>query len=201
MTKMTPPRVEQRVQAHYEPDDVTKLLAVCQGGSVMDARDAALIGLLYDSGLRASEACGLRLGDVDWKGLVLHVRHGKGNRERLVPVGSQAGKLLDRYVRRRKEHDPDAPLFADKRGAAMTYNALRLALGRRAKAAGVVYRGAHGFRRSFAQQFLTSGGSSLDLRYIAGWSSDAMVRRYVQATEAGRAVQAHRAHSPLDRLR
>lgn len=201
MAKMTPPRVEQRVQAHYNPDAITRLLTVCQGGSVLDARDAALIALLYDTGLRASEACGLQLGDVDWKSLLIHVRHGKGGRERLVPVGSQAGKLLDRYIRRRNEHDPDASLFANKSDGPLTYNALRLTLGRRFRAAGIEYKGAHGFRRSFAQQFLGAGGSSLDLRYIAGWQSDAMVRRYVQATEAERAVRSHRALSPLDRLR
>ena len=201
MAKMKPPRVEQRVQAHYEPDDVTKLLMVTQGGGVLDGRDAALIALLYDTGLRASEACGLRLGDVDWKNLVLHVRQGKGGRERMVPVGSKAGKLLDRYIRRRSEHEPEAPLFANESGGPLTYNALRLALGRRFKAAGVQYHGVHGFRRAFAQQFLTAGGSSLDLRYIAGWQSDSMVRKYVQATEAERAVKSHRALSPLDRLR
>ena len=201
MAKMTPPRVEQRVQAHYEPEAITRLLTVTQSGSVLDARDTALIALLYDTGLRASEACGLQLGDMDWKSLVLHVRHGKGGRARMVPVGAQAGKLIDRYIRRRNEHDPDAPLFANKSGGPLTYNALRLTLERRFRRAGVAYHGIHGFRRSFAQQFLSAGGSSLDLRYSAGWSSDSMVRRYVQATEAERAVRSHRALSPLDRLR
>lgn len=141
------------------------------------------------------------MGDVNWRNLVLHVRQGKGGRERMVPVGSKAGKLLDRYIRRRSEHEPDAPLFANESGGPLTYNALRLALGRRFRVAGVQYDGAHGFRRAFAQQFLTAGGSSLDLRYIAGWQSDSMVRKYVQATEAERAVKSHRALSPLDRLR
>lgn len=198
MERIKPPRVEQKIKPSYSVDDMDKLLTVTGGRDLFDLRDQAAILVLYDCGLRASELCGLTRDSLDLKTQRLIVM-GKGKKERIAPLGRNAAKAVDRYLRRRGDEEP--PLFLAYGKVPMTYEALRQMLTRRFRRAGVAFHGCHGFRRSFAQAFLSDGGSPLDLRYLAGWESDAMVRRYVRATESERAVQGHAEHSPADKLR
>ena len=197
MRRIPPPRLEERVMPHYSPEDVSKLLVTTQGHDLLDIRDLAIILTLYDAGLRAQELCNLSLDSLDLKALTLRVR-GKGQKERIVGIGYKAAKAIDKYLRRRAQETPW--LFAGRSGHPLTFNAVRLMLGRRFAQAGLQFRGCHAFRRGFAMSYLDSGGSPEDLRVLAGWDSPQMLRRYTKATERERALKGHRAHSPADRL-
>src|SRR5437764_3481353 len=93
------PRKTQRLPQVLSRDEVAKLLAAPNGATPAALRDRALLELMYACGLRASEAIELQVGDVDVKAGVLRAR-GKGSKERLVPVGSEAIAELRHYLNR-----------------------------------------------------------------------------------------------------
>jgi site-specific recombinase XerD len=194
MARIPAPKAPEKLQPHYSPEQVRQVLGVHRSG--LDTRDRAIILLLYDSGVRASELTSLRVTDLDLHQLTVRVM-GKGNRERIVGIGHTTAEALHRYLRRRKE----APwLFMGRRGRPLSFTGLTLMLRRRFEAAGLPFSGIHGFRRAFAISYLEAGGDPLDLKTLAGWSSTAMLLRYTKATERERALKGHRAHSPGDRL-
>jgi site-specific recombinase XerD len=198
LKRVPPPRPEQRILSHYTPDAIERLLsAIAASKDFLSARDAALVLLLFDTGLRAQEVCGLTRADFDLKRLVLKA-YGKGNKERLVGVGYATAQAVERYSRRRTDSAPW--LFVSRARTQLSYGGLTLMLRKRFRAAGLDYKGAHGFRRGFAMAYLDSGGSPEDLRVLAGWDSPQMLRRYTKATEGERALKGHRAHSPADAL-
>jgi site-specific recombinase XerD len=199
LKRISPPKVAERVMPHYGADEVERLLVVCGGKGKFDLRDTALILTLFDSGLRGSELCGLDRDDVDLKALTLHVRQGKGKKERLAGIGYRTAQVIDRYLRRRGDDEP--ALFLSRYGDRMTFNGVRLLLQRRFGQAGLKFSGTHAFRRGFAIAYLESGGSPEDLRVLAGWDSPSMVLRYTKATKTERALRGHRQHSPADKLR
>jgi site-specific recombinase XerD len=201
LQRLSPPRPETRIRAHIEAGDVERLLSsIAKSDDTLGLarRDAAIIVMLYDTGLRSAELCGLTRADFDTKRLVLKVR-GKGSKERLVGVGYATAQAVERYLRKRSD---DAPwLLASWHGTQLSYNALTIMLRRRFEDAGLAFHGAHSFRRGFAMAFLDSGGSPEDLRTLAGWESPEMLRHYTRASEGERALRGHRQHSPADALR
>lgn len=199
LDRISAPKVEEKVQPHYTPDEIAALLVACHGRDTLDLRDTAIILTLYDTGIRGQELCDLTLDALDLKALTLRVR-GKGQKERVVGLGYKAAKAVDKYLRRQSH--PDSPyLYLNRSGAPLQFNSLRLMLERRFRQAGLRFRGVHAFRRAFAISYLATGGSAEDLRVLAGWDSPQMLRRYTKATERERALTGHRQHSPADRLR
>lgn len=131
-------------------------------------RDAALLELLYGTGLRVSEACALDITDVDRDRSsvpVILVRHGKGNKSRDVPLGGSADRALAAYLPARRALGADGPaLFVNKAGERLTPRSVQ----RIVKAwtiAGGVHAAAtpHALRHSYATHLLDSG---VDLRAI-----------------------------------
>jgi integrase/recombinase XerD len=92
------PRVPQGIPKALDEDDVEKLLGAVTGNDPLAQRDRALLELLYATGIRISEAVGLDVDDLDLEDSMVRVL-GKGNKERVVPLGSTALAVLDVYVR------------------------------------------------------------------------------------------------------
>ena len=80
------------------PPEIEAMLEGMDGDGPLPLRNRALVELVYSAGLRASEAVGLDLGDVDFEQEIVHV-HGKGGKERVVPLGEEASYRLQRYLR------------------------------------------------------------------------------------------------------
>lgn len=198
MLRIRPPRVPDQIKEHYGTEAIERVLRACGDRSWTALRDRAMVLVLYDTGVRASELCGMRIDDVNIDEQCIKVT-GKGSKERLVPMGNRAALALDKYLRKRPATVADC-VWISTRGQPMTFNALRMCLRRRFKEAGVPFKGIHGFRRSFAIAFLDAGGYAEDLQQIAGWNSLQMVQRYTKATASARARRAHRKLSPADRL-
>jgi integrase/recombinase XerD len=164
-------------------------------------RDVAIILVLVDTGLRASELCDLHVRDYDRKTGRLVVWHGKGDKQRSVYVGQIAQRALWRYIQQRKKPEPEAPLFeASRGGGAMNRTTLRKLierLGERAKVEGAT---PHRFRHTFAVNFLRNGGSLAALQDLLGHSTMEMVRRYARLAEVDLQA-AQKIASPADRWR
>ena len=205
MARMRPPRAPVDPPSVLTDDDLVRLLRACKGRGFAERRDAALLWLLIDTGMRAGELCGLTLGDLDLDLQVLRVTAGssKSRRGRGVPFGAKTAAALDRYVRARgaHPHHADPHLFIGLRGPITTsglYQVVKL----RAAQAGLdrkVYT--HLFRHTMAHRWLSAGGGELDLQMIAGWSDGTMLRRYGASAAGERARDAHRRLGPADRLK
>lgn len=186
------PRVPRRVIEPLSDADLRRLLA--HAGE----RDAAIVLLLLDTGLRVSEVVGIRLGDLRRDGGIKVT--GKGDAERIVPVGGAARRAVGAYLAARGPGAPGERLFLNQADAALTPSGISQLLRRLRRRAGVSARcNPHSFRHTFAHNYLVNGGDALTLQRILGHSSFEMVKRYVRLTEVDLAGR-HRSASPADRL-
>src|SRR5210317_1574691 len=116
ITPVSAPKGKKRLPGNLDADRMARLLDIPGDGAIID-RDRAILELLYSSGLRLAELTDLDLGDVDAEDATVRVT-GKGNKDRIVPVGSRAIKALSRWqVSRATMADADEPaLFVSNRG-------------------------------------------------------------------------------------
>lgn len=187
-------------------DDIRRLLADCAGRDFRNRRDAAIVYLFADGGLRLSELAGLSVGDVDVRERIVYVA-GKGSnrsgpRHRAVPLGIKAAQALDRYLRERRRHPyaETAPLWlGDRNRPRLSADAVDAMLQRRAARLGLEVH-PHQFRHTWADAFRAAGGTEGDLMTLGGWRSRAMLDRYGKTNATGRARDAYRRLSFGDRL-
>ena len=149
-------------------------------------RDLAIVELLYGTGLRVSELCGLDLLDVDRAASLIRVRHGKGSKERVVPVGTYALAALEAYEQERPRfvsrgtgtQDPVA-LFLNGRGARLGVRSVARIVDARGLAAGTRQRPSpHTLRHSCATHMLDSGADLRTIQELLGHSSLRTTQRY-----------------------
>lgn len=158
------PRLGRRLPKVLSFDEIERLLAMPNLATTRGVRDAAMIHLMYASGLRVSELVGLKLGDLDMKAGVVSA-FGKGGKRRLVPVGEAALAHLETYLRDvRAAHANETILFVSPRGGALTRQGFWKLLKRYARAAGITTPlSPHKLRHSFATHLLRGGA---DLRAV-----------------------------------
>ncbi len=197
MERVDPPRIPNTIQPYYSPEDLQKVLKLIGRRVVHDLRDKAIILTLFDTGVRAAELRGMREEDLDWRTRTIMVT-GKAGKQRRVSIGLVAAQAIERYLRKREVKSDWLWLASGNRP--LTPTGMRAVLERRFQRADVKFRGAHGFRRAFAMEFLAAGGQEGDLKELGGWENYAMVSRYARANAGERAVAAHKKLSPGDRL-
>ena len=127
---------------------------------------------------------------------------GKGNKERIVPVGIEAQVALSEYITyvRSKIAKPDCNrLFVSKDGGPITENTIKLFFSRLKKKSGINRLHAHLCRHTFAINYLLNGGDIYSLKEILGHTTLEMVNRYLHFTKA-QITARHREFSPMDRI-
>ncbi len=164
---LSAPRRSRKLPHVLTRGEVDKLLAQPRGTEPAALRDRALLELMYACGLRASEATGLELGDVDLEDRVLRAR-GKGSKERVVPIGQAAAGAVRTYIGRGRpalvKALPETHLFVNFRGGRLTRQGLYKIVRRHATSAGLDDRmSPHTLRHSFATHLLAGG---CDLRSV-----------------------------------
>lgn len=204
LDSLRPPVVREDQIQPFTREQVEALLVAAKRGRHA-VRDEAMLLFLLDTGVRASEVCGLKIGEVDQRGHCCRVL-GKGNKERTVYFGRKTSRALWTYLRtRRGGADPEQGLFLAENGQRPEEPLTRYGLLRRietlGKAAGLEQArcSPHTFRHTFAIYFLRNGGDVFALSALLGHTSLTMTRRYLALAQADLEAQ-HRAASPADRL-
>jgi site-specific recombinase XerD len=201
MAKMKPPTVPIRPVPVLRDEQLAALFKACEGSEFADLRDAAIIRLLLDTGLRRAELGALAVDDVDLRGKSVRVV-GKGRKIRDAVFGAKTARALDRYVRRaRTRHrDADSPALWLGHAGPMTDNGIYQAILERAKRAGLEGIHPHQFRHTWAHLLSSEGMPESQLMHLAGWSSTQMAQRYGASAVGERARATYRRMSPVDRL-
>lgn len=192
MEKIKPPRIPETPPPVLRPEQVAALLKAVNGKDFESRRDAAIITLFLDTGMRRAELAGLTLERLDRDHQVAIV-HGKGDRIRAVPYSDWAAKTVDRYLRLRPRHPGargTAAVWLGHKGA-LTTDGIRQMIERRGRQAGIGGLHAHLFRHTFAHEWQAAGGTESGLMQVAGWKSTAMVRRYGASAASERAQAEH----------
>jgi integrase/recombinase XerD len=179
----------------FTPDDVARVVAAA-GKSSYAKRDTALVLMLLDTGLRATEICGLTWADVDQvaKRAVVREDNAKGGKLRHVFWSKSTSKALWAWMQSIGGWVPEDPVFVAMNGGnvggALTRHGLLRLIHRLGAAASVAHCHPHTFRHTFATMFLLAGGNQITLMELMGHSSIVMTRRYIRFTGADLASQA-----------
>ncbi|MBN2360347.1 MAG: tyrosine recombinase XerC, partial [Deltaproteobacteria bacterium] len=184
------------------PLDIDDAFALCEQpdrSSATGQRDAAMIELLYGSGLRVAELVGLDLEAVDLAARQIRVL-GKGRKERWVPFGEKAAQALATYLPRRlgervAEVDSEQALFLGDRGRRIDQRVVRRALARYGLAAGARGRvHPHRLRHSFATHLLEGGADLRGIQELLGHASLSTTQRYTKVSLEHLLASYDRAH-------
>jgi len=145
-------------------DEVLRLLAACRS-----ARDLALVEVLYGTGLRAGELLRLDLGDLDLGEGLLHVRQGKGRKDRTVPFGERVREALVRYLREERAGLAGEALFPTASRGRLSRSGLRTVLRRTGERAGLArHASPHRLRHSYATHLLRGGAGVVSIQALLG---------------------------------
>jgi integrase/recombinase XerC len=170
------PKQEKRLPRCLDLEQVQKLLEAPGDGDLLSARDKAMLEVLYSSGIRVSELVDLEMSDLDLQEGVLRVR-GKGRKDRLTPIGSQAIKALQRYFElraidsRSQVSNCVQRCFLNKHGQSLSTRSVRRKLDKYLVTAGLDPGiSPHTLRHSFATHLLNNGADLRSVQELLGHS-------------------------------
>lgn len=172
-------------QVVIEPFSEVELKAMLESAGRLKDRNRSIILLLLDTGLRASELCGLQREDIDLVNRRIKVM-GKGNKERLIPFSQRTASALFRFLSK----EGNKPFAMTRTSLAKLTNSI-------GKRASVNKAHPHRFRHTFAVQYLRNGGDPYTLQSILGHSTFEMVRHYLALSQVDLDT-AHKRASPVE---
>jgi integrase/recombinase XerD len=196
------PKIRRSLPGYLRLEEVEKLLARPDEKTPLGLRDRAMLEVLYSTGLRVSELISLRVMDVDRAtGCIRCI--GKGDKERIVPIGKKALALVERYLRDArpklvgKKQQPQAPtLFINRRGGPLSRVGVWKILSAYGREAGLrVALTPHMLRHSFATHLLERGADLRSVQLMLGHSDISTTQIYTHVVEE-RLKQIYKAHHP-----
>lgn len=184
MEQMSSPKMAHLLPAVLSIEEVESLLQQPDPDSFVGARDAAILELLYSSGLRVSELLDLRIHDLGEESLRIL---GKGNRERLIPVGRKARKAVEHYLlshHRRHAIVGSTLLFFSQKGNKLSRVAVWKQVKRYAARVGITkVISPHTFRHTFATHLLDAGADLRVIQELLGHASIGSTDLYTHLTQ------------------
>ncbi|MFN8112377.1 MAG: site-specific tyrosine recombinase XerD [Solirubrobacterales bacterium] len=177
-----PPKKGRTLPKVLTYSEVKKLLESVSGSGPADLRDRAILEVMYGCGLRASETVGLEVGSVDLKRGFLRA-HGKGSKERIVPLGREAGTAVKRYLRSARGEfaagNDVRALFLNQRGGPLSRQGLYKVIQGRARDVGLDEKmSPHTLRHSFATHLLSGGCDLRSVQEMLGHADVATTQIY-----------------------
>ncbi len=201
---LAPPRLPRRLPRVLTLDDVERVLAAPDPSTPEGVRDRAMLELMYASGLRVSETMGLDLGDIDLAHEVVRCL-GKGGKERIVPVGSQAVRALRAYLGQARPRlargRSTQALFVSRLGRRLTRQGCWKLIRGHARRAGLSRPlTPHMLRHSFATHLLERGADLRAVQEMLGHASIGTTQVYTHVTRE-RLREVYRQSHPRDGMR
>jgi integrase/recombinase XerC len=181
------PKQEKRLPKCLDLEQVQKLLEAPGDGDLLSARDRAMLEVLYASGIRVSELVELEMADLDLQEGVLRVR-GKGRKDRLTPIGSQAIRALQKYFElkaldAKSQNEMNGRVFLNKHGHSLSTRSVRRKLDKYLVAAGLDPGiSPHTLRHSFATHLLNNGADLRSVQELLGHQSLSTTQVYTHLT-------------------
>jgi site-specific recombinase XerD len=157
------PRRGRRLPDAPAAAEIEHTLEALEGDDPIALRNRTLVEVVYSAGLRSAEAVGLDLGDVDFEQELVHIRRGKGGKERVVPLGEEAALWLGRYLRDGRPalaKGANDALFLSVRGRRLDTSTLRR-----------IVPHPHRLRHAFATHLLDGGADLRTIQELLGHSS------------------------------
>jgi integrase/recombinase XerD len=196
--EVEPPRRRRKLPRTLSPREAERLIEAAAGTTPRALRDSALIELLYGAGLRVSEAVGLDRAGIDLDERIVRCI-GKGNKERIVPIGRSAAEALRRYLSRGRpyldrRHRPE--LFLNAQGGPLTRAGAFLILRKIAERAGLEPDRVHPhlLRHSFATHLLEGGADLRSVQEMLGHADLTTTEVYLHVTDRRRREAYFQAH-------
>jgi integrase/recombinase XerD len=192
------PRRTRRLPKTLSPGEVERLMDAAKGTAPRALRDRALVELLYGAGLRVSEAVQLEKAGIDLDDRLVRVI-GKGDKERIVPVGRQAVESLRRYLARGRpylDRRRRSELFLNAKGGPLTRSGAFLILRRLAEKAGLEAERVHPhlLRHSFATHLLEGGADLRSVQEMLGHADLSTTELYTHVSDRRRRELYFQAH-------
>ncbi|MDP1927466.1 MAG: site-specific tyrosine recombinase XerD [Thiobacillus sp.] len=193
------PKLPRSLPKTLTEADVERLLDSADADTPLSLRDRAMLETLYATGLRVSELVGLKLTALNINDGVLRVT-GKGNKDRLVPLGEEAVEWLRRYLAEARpsllEKNLSDAVFVTARGDGMTRQAFWYLIKRRARSAGIERPlSPHTLRHAFATHLLNHGADLRVVQMLLGHSDISTTQIYTHVARE-RLKQLHAQHHP-----
>ncbi|HVM95619.1 MAG TPA: tyrosine recombinase XerC [Candidatus Acidoferrales bacterium] len=180
---ITTPKKEHQLPVHLTVDDMFRLLEAPPGDTPSGLRDRAILETLYSCGVRVSELVSLNWDDIDLGLEIVRIR-GKGNKERLVPIGKKAQAALSSYREQvpalcaRTLYD-SAAVFLNRQGKRLTTRSVARVVDQYVKLSGIAGKASpHALRHSFATHLLNAGADLRAIQELLGHASLSTTQRY-----------------------
>ncbi len=197
---LSSPRLLRPLPRVLTVEQVDAMMTACPADDPVGLRDRAILELLYATGLRASELVALTVDDWDTSPPRLRCR-GKGERERLIPVGRAAVRAVDRFLTAGRPRlvsatrSATAAIFVNRRGAALTRQSVWKLVKKYAKAAAIVREVTpHTLRHSFATHLLENGADLRSVQEMLGHADISTTQIYTHVSRARLKAVYDRAH-------
>ena len=187
--EISTPKQEQYIPTYLPVDQMFSLLEVPDRGKPLGLRDLALLEVLYSCGLRVSEVVGLNLGSIDFRERLVRVL-GKGNKERIVPIGKKAAGVLREYlevsrvVREKSGANTERdPLFMNARGRRLSTRSVENIVKRYGRECGLLTDiSPHALRHTFATHLLDGGADLRSVQELLGHVSLSTTQKYTHVS-------------------
>ena len=188
--QLSPPKTHRKLPTYLKVDEATAVLDVAavaaDDSDPLHIRDWAMLELLYATGIRVSELCGLDLASIDQTSLTVRVI-GKGNKERVVPFGIPANDAVSHYLTAARPHlvndSSGAAVFLGSRGKRIDQRTVREVVYRLTRSVpGVLVLGPHGLRHSAATHLVEGGADLRSVQELLGHSSLGTTQLYTHVS-------------------
>jgi site-specific recombinase XerD len=184
-----PDRKKKFLPTVLSPDEVNKVLA-----TISNPKHRCIIMALYGAGLRVGEVCQLVVSDIDSQRMMIHIREGKGLKDRIIPLPT---RMLDELRIYWKEYKPSDFLFPGQKGGPYSAKSVQMILKRAAKRARIKKKVTpHSLRHSFATHLLEQGTDIRVIQQLLGHNSIKTTQLYLHISKA----EFDKISSPLDKL-